>query len=233
MKKTKVLSIVVIFFVSLFLILPGCRTIFKDYFVFLQAYFLKPSSIGAIVPSTAFLANAVTKHIDINNQNNLESVKILEVGAGTGVMTEKILEKLRPQDILDVVELDPEFCKILKDKFKKYKNIKIYNISILDWNPNYSYNYIISGLPFNSFNHDFLKSVLNKYKTLIVPGGIISYFEYIALAKIKLFFLTGQEKTQFSQTITTTDQFVNQYEFDNEKVFANIPPAQVHHLTVS
>ena len=50
---------------------------------------------------------------------------ILEVGAGTGNLTEKLIYK-KPKKII-AVEKDENLCKILNDKFgekKKYKNIK-------------------------------------------------------------------------------------------------------------
>jgi phospholipid N-methyltransferase len=154
----------------------------------------------------------------------------LEIGAGTGVITSKIAEKLGMHDELDVIELDPDFCHLLNQKFGNNYNININCISILDWSPDYLYDYIISGLPFNSFPVDFLEKILNKYRSLIKPGGTISYFEYIALAKVKLFFLFGDDKNQFEKTITTTTNFLNRFEFDSNKIFANFPPAKVHHL---
>ncbi|MBU4269406.1 methyltransferase domain-containing protein [Candidatus Dependentiae bacterium] len=203
-------------------------TFFKETAVFIGSFFSKPKSVGAVIPSSSFLAMEITKYIN----NDKGPIKILEVGAGTGVITSKIAEKLGPSDQFDVVELDQDFCKILKEKFKNNSNININCESILDWSPDYGYDYIISGLPFNSFSSDFLHKILNKYRSLILPGGIISYFEYIALAKVKLFFLFGQDKNNFEQTITTTTNFLSQFEFESKKIFANIPPAYVHHLLV-
>ncbi len=228
MKKSRSWLFVALLFFSLIFVFPNFRSFFSDSFVFIKLFLAKPDSVGAIVPSSRFLANAVTKHINIFG----EPVRILEVGAGTGSMTVNILKKLRTQDKLDIVELDSDFCEILNEKFGKRKNVKINCVSILDWKPKYLYDYIISGLPFNAFSADFLKQVLKTYEGLIKPGGIISYFEYIALAKVKLFFLTGEKKNQYSKTITTTNDFVNKFEFDQDKVLANIPPACVHHLSI-
>lgn len=224
-------NIVLGFFIAIFILLAsssGVRNFCFDSFVFLKTFFVSPSSVGAVVPSSSFLAVAMTKYI----KRGKHPIRILEVGAGTGSMTIEIEKKLRKGDVLDVIELDTNFCELLSEKFKKRENIRVNCLSILDWNPGYRYDFIISGLPFNAFDAGFVQSIFKKYKELIKPGGIISYFEYIALAKIKLFFLSGKEKDQFSKTITTTTKFRSKFEFDEEKVFANMPPASVHHLCV-
>ncbi|MBD3272864.1 methyltransferase [Candidatus Dependentiae bacterium] len=230
MKKRNIVLAVFLSIIALLVLSRSFRSFFTDSFVFLKSFFVNPTSVGAVIPSSQFLASAITKYV--KRTDAPIPIKVLEVGAGTGSMSSNIAEKLRDDDVLDIVELDPNFCKILENKFSSKDNININCLSILDWNPSYSYDFIVSGLPFNAFDSDFVKSILNKYKKLIKPGGIISYFEYIALAKIKLFFLKGDEKQQFSKTITTTTQFRNKFEFDNEKVFANMPPARVYHLRV-
>lgn len=204
------------------------RFLFKDSFLFLKTFFVSPTTIGAVIPSSTFLAKSITKYIKVNKN----PIRILEVGAGTGIITEEILKKLRQEDFLDVIELDQKFCSILDAKFDNNKNIKINCLSILDWSPSYKYDFIISGLPFNAFDSDFVENVLSRYRKLIKPGGIISYFEYIALAKIKLFFLSGPEKNNFSKTLTTTTSFRREFEFERDHVVANMPPACVYHLLV-
>lgn len=226
MNKRKIILGFFIASLLFFAFSSSVRNIFKDSFVFIKTFFIKPSSIGAIIPSSQFLASAITKHIKRTNR----PIRILEVGAGTGSITSEIIKKLGVDDLLDVIELDQDFCNLLTEKFGTRKNVNIRCISILDWAPLYSYDFIISGLPFNAFDLDFVVSILDKYKELVAPGGMISYFEYIALAKIKMFFLAGKQKDQFSKTLTTTTSFRNEFEFENEKIFANMPPAYVHHL---
>lgn len=228
MKKRHIIIGVFLAVLILFSSNSSIRSFFTDSFVFMKTFFVNPTSVGALIPSSPFLANAITKYI----KRKGAPIKVLEVGAGTGSMTGKILKKLKKDDILDAIELDSNFCELLNNKFKKSKNIKVNCLSILDWNPGYRYDYIISGLPFNAFDSDLVQLILKKYEELIKPGGIISYFEYIALAKIKLFFLRGKEKDQFSKTITTTTKFRSEFEFDEEKIFANMPPASVHYLRV-
>ena len=75
--------------------------------------------------------------------------KIIEVGPGTGNLTEKILEK-KPSE-LTVIEKDEKLASFLNNKFKK--NIKVINDDILKVNANdylNTENIIIFGnLPYN------------------------------------------------------------------------------------
>ena len=71
--------------------------------------------------------NIIKKIIKIANINY--NSKILEIGPGTGNLTNEIINK-KPKKIL-LIEKDKRLCLILKDKFKKNTNIKIYNEDIL------------------------------------------------------------------------------------------------------
>ena len=65
--------------------------------------------------------NIIKKIIKIANINY--NSKILEIGPGTGNLTNEIINK-KPKKIL-LIEKDKRLCLILKDKFKKNTNIKI------------------------------------------------------------------------------------------------------------
>lgn len=63
----------------------------------------------------------------IINTIRTENFPVLEIGAGGGAITEGLIKKA---SFLYVVEIDRRFCKIIKDKFLPYKNIKIINCDI-------------------------------------------------------------------------------------------------------
>ena len=75
---------------------------------------------------------------------------ILEVGAGTGNLTEKLIYR-KPKRII-AIEKDKNLCKILNDKFDEKENIKILNENIMNINEEKITNekFIIYGnLPYN------------------------------------------------------------------------------------
>lgn len=62
-----------------------CATV---YFSFVSQYIVKPRTVGAIFPSSKYLAAKMVKDIDFST-----SSYIVELGAGTGVFTDQLLEK--------------------------------------------------------------------------------------------------------------------------------------------
>jgi len=189
----------------------------------------KFDEIGAIFPSSKFLGFEMLKYLD----NKKENLKILEVGPGTGVFTELIINKLKPDDILDIVEFNPDFVKILKSKYGNYKNVNIVCASIIDWKPEYKYDYIISSLPFNIFSLEFVKKVIEHYESIVNDNANISYFEYMFFPKIKEKLLKNQKRDEYLKVKEILYNFNQKYNVEKSKVFKNIPPANVYNLKIS
>ncbi len=193
--------------------------------LFVQRFMASPSTIGSIFPSSAALINSITSKI---SPDHPLPRRILEIGAGTGPFTVEIVAKMNPNDHLDVVEYDAQLCKLLKRKFRHLDNVTIHHISILDFSSP-KYDVVVSGLPLNSFTPDFVESVLAKYRELTKPDGTISYFEYIALEKFKLSFLSGEEADNFQEVLDMKSDFVEEYGESTDEVYWNITPARVLH----
>ncbi|MFC1841613.1 class I SAM-dependent methyltransferase [Candidatus Dependentiae bacterium] len=200
----------------------------SDLGVFISAFFRNQKRMGAIFPSSVFLARSITKHVAAKDQ----PIKVLEVGAGTGVFTEQIMKKLRKEDMLDVIEIDENLCEVLREKCKDHKNIHVHCISILDWDPPYAYDFIVSSLPFNSFGSDFISSVLDTYVKIIKNNGIFSYVEHIWTYRIKKLFLKGAQKIDFIKGACMLSDFRKKFEFDRDFTLPNILPAYTHHLRI-
>ena len=89
------------------------------------------------------ILNLIVKLGDINSNDT-----VLEVGPGTGNLTEKILKKT-PKKLI-VVEKDKNLSLILKKKFNK--DIEVINDDILNYNQSFLYNkkiIIFGNLPYN------------------------------------------------------------------------------------
>lgn len=188
----------------------------------------KFNEIGALFPSSKYVGLEILKYFD----NTKENLKVLEVGPGTGPFTELIIKKLKPNDKLDVIEYNQDFVKILKSKFGHYKNVNIVCMSIIDWKPDYKYDYIISSLPFNIFPLDFVKKIIEHYEELVKDNANISYFEYMLFPKIKEIFLKDQKKEEYLQIKSLLSNFNQKYNVEKSRVFKNIPPANVYNLKV-
>lgn len=197
-----------------------------DTTLFLFQFFKHPNDIGAVAPSSKALAQSMTRFVQLDSQT---PKKYLEAGAGTGAFTKAIVDKLGDHDLLDIVEINPKFCERLKEKYADRPNIRINQISILEWKPDYQYDAIVSSLPFNAFPCDFVKNIFDHFKNISKRGGMVTYCEYMALPGIRKLFLSSKARRALQATLDTTHLFETEHEIQSDKVFANFPPALVHH----
>lgn len=195
---------------------------------FLRHFLRNPLNVGALVPLSARVTEGITKFL--RKRNLSQPCKILEVGAGTGSVTEGIIATLQENDRLDLVEIDTECCKILKSKFGHDPRIIIHCLSILDWKPDYHYDFIISTLPLNSFPPSTVTKIFTLYESLSSEEGVCTYVEYIALAKLALFFSIGENKQANKLRRQILENIQNRYLIEKESVLTNFLPCHVYHL---
>lgn len=188
-----------------------------------------PTTVGAILPSSKGLAKEIVKQFpkDLKAKPRL----ILEVGPGTGVFTDEIVKRMNPGDELHLVEYDENFCKKLREKYKDIPNVKIFQMSILEYKDEQDrkYDFVISGLPLNAFTSDFVENVFNKFKEITKNDGKISYFEYLIVPQIKKIFSNASNKQNLESILDMKEKFYSQYKLKKATVFMNLPLARVVH----
>lgn len=194
-----------------------------DAILFLSRFLKDPKQVGSLAPSSKALKKEITQHVHYDQEQN-----ILEVGPGTGAFTDDLIARLGPKDQLDLVELDPEFCQRLRDKFGDHKQVYIFEGSILDWKPEYKYDVIVSSLPLNAFQSDIVEEILKCYESLVAENGMISSYEYLGFPEIKKHL--GNE--DYLKTQNLLKSFMEKYSVEDRKIWANIPPAIVHHCMI-
>lgn len=196
----------------------------------LVAFFIeaihKMDQVGALVPTSNIVAQECMRYI----KEHQGPKKILEIGAGIGNITQIIKKHLKADDILDVVEVDPAYCKILQEKFKNDPRIRIHCVDILTFDPGYTYDYVVSTLPHTCLSPEFVANMIAKYKSLLVAGGRMSYVEYIGFTKITSIKKWGHEKVLYYQKLILLRAFQRAYKKKTVMIFRNIPPIFVHHL---
>ncbi len=206
---------------------------------FLSEFRKHPTTVGAFAPCSSYVGKEITKYI-VNcaeNQKPTRTIRVLEVGAGTGSLTkelEHIINRHPSVDIdVDVVEISPIFCEILNKKFSSHQHISINCASILDWKSPYSYDFIICTLPFNSFESESMKTIINHLKHLLSSKGIISYVAYAGIADIKKYFLWGKAKKEHLEKVNVIKSMRKKYQIDARTVIANCPPIRIYHLQIA
>jgi phosphatidylethanolamine/phosphatidyl-N-methylethanolamine N-methyltransferase len=79
---------------------------------FIRSWFDKPISMGAVSPSGRMLARAMADYVDPEAAG-----PVIELGAGTGPVTEALVARGVDPARLVLVEFNPVFCRMLRDKF--------------------------------------------------------------------------------------------------------------------
>jgi phospholipid N-methyltransferase len=87
----------------------------------------------------------------------------------------------------------------------------------------------VSGLPLNNFSADQVTDILDAYARLMKPGGILSFFQYILIRSAKMMVSAGPERTRLKDVGQAIEGVLGEREFGREWVWANVPPAWVHH----
>jgi len=86
--------------------------------LFLARWLRAPHRIGAVVPAGRHLARAMAEQI------TPESDLVIELGGGTGSITQALLDAGLPPERLIVVERDPAFYVLLKKRFPFLKILR-------------------------------------------------------------------------------------------------------------
>jgi phosphatidylethanolamine/phosphatidyl-N-methylethanolamine N-methyltransferase len=79
---------------------------------FIRSWLEKPLAIGAVTPSGKVLARTMARYVDIGIPG-----PVVELGPGTGPVTEALIAHGVPQKRLVLVEFNPGFCRILRSRF--------------------------------------------------------------------------------------------------------------------
>jgi phosphatidylethanolamine/phosphatidyl-N-methylethanolamine N-methyltransferase len=79
---------------------------------FIRSWLEKPLAIGAVTPSGRILAKAMARYVEPGIPG-----PVVELGPGTGPVTEALIEQGVAEERLVLVEFNPTFCQLLHTRF--------------------------------------------------------------------------------------------------------------------
>jgi phosphatidylethanolamine/phosphatidyl-N-methylethanolamine N-methyltransferase len=79
---------------------------------FLRSWIEKPLHMGAVMPSGKVLARTMAQYVDIDSKG-----PVVELGPGTGAITSALIDHGVDQKRLVLVEYNPGFCALLRDRY--------------------------------------------------------------------------------------------------------------------
>jgi phosphatidylethanolamine/phosphatidyl-N-methylethanolamine N-methyltransferase len=86
---------------------------------FLRSWIEKPLHMGAVMPSGRLLARTMAQYVEIDSTG-----AVVELGPGTGAITSALIERGVEQKRLVLVEYNPGFCALLRDRYPHAKVVQ-------------------------------------------------------------------------------------------------------------
>lgn len=176
---------------------------------FIAAWLRSPLKIGAALPSSRSLARAMAAQVDTSMEG-----AVIELGAGTGVVTQALLEAEIAHDKLLVIERDKKLHSLLHAIFHDLKVLCADAMELESVLKNAGIdkvNAIVSSLPFITMPVAVRHGIQEQMAKVIGDSGIIVQFTYgpkspINRSELKRYGLVGKRV---------------------KLVLANVPPAHV------
>lgn len=207
-----------------------------DYRLFLKEFCRTFQTTGAVLPSGRVLAQALAQEVGRTGKPQ----RILEVGPGTGAVTEWIVRAMGPDDTLDMVELNDQFVRRLEQRFASESSFadvagraRVLHCAIETLDISQPYDLIISGLPLNNFSVAQVEQILEVLLALLRPEGTLSFFEYIAIRRAKAVVSGSTQRQRLRGISRTLKKLFDSHPARHRAILPNIPPAWVHSVQKS
>lgn len=142
--------------------------------IFLQELLSKPGTVGAVCPSSRFLAASMAQEVPQDEEG-----LVIELGAGTGVVTQALLNHgVDPSDLL-VIEYSAVFVQRLRQRFNNLNIVHGNAADLCQLVPaGRKVRCIVSSLPLCSLPRTVTQAILQQWLTLLRPGNVAIQFTY-------------------------------------------------------
>jgi phosphatidylethanolamine/phosphatidyl-N-methylethanolamine N-methyltransferase len=148
----------------------------SEHWEFLRGLIASPKGVGAIAPSSPALARAIARQIDPARPG-----PVLELGPGTGVVTEALIERGIAPGRITAVEYDTDFVARVRARCPGVNVIQgdAFNLSETLGKPNgEAYAGIISGIPLLNWPVPARRALIDDALARLQPGSVFVQFSY-------------------------------------------------------
>ena len=144
---------------------------------FLKGTLRSPAAVGSIIPSSKYLAREYLRDVDIS-----EGRVVLELGPGTGPVTQLFYEAMNDPSLYLGIEQDHEYVRVLRERFPEMHFVVGSAEDSVDYLEDLGLrevDLIASALPFTTLPRDVQQRIYGQLEELMTPGTI---FRTIVLA---------------------------------------------------
>ena len=144
----------------------------SDFSLFLGKFFKHGTAIASLAPSSRWLSQTTVRNVPWQRAR-----VVVELGAGTGPITRVLAEKAPTECRVVVLERDPDFARLLHQRFDRLANFDVVEADVRDLTEILAdrgirqVDSVISGLPVPSFPRDLQRDLFRSVKQILVPEG--------------------------------------------------------------
>jgi phosphatidylethanolamine/phosphatidyl-N-methylethanolamine N-methyltransferase len=147
-------------------------SLMSDFSLFLGKFFKHGTAIASLAPSSRWLSRTTVRNIAWDRAR-----VIVELGAGTGPITRVLAERSAPGCRVIVLERDPDFARLLHQRFDHQPNLDVIEGDVRDLTAILAdrgitqADYVVSGLPVPSFPRELQRDLFRAVKQILAPEG--------------------------------------------------------------
>jgi phosphatidylethanolamine/phosphatidyl-N-methylethanolamine N-methyltransferase len=150
----------------------------NDSTVFLREWIANPQRTGSVAPSSRQLGAAMARWLPRNRESF-----VLELGPGTGAVTDALLKYGLREDRLVAIERNPKMAKRLREKYPLARIItgdawQLDELLLKCDEPISSVGAVISSLPLLNFPPEQAEQLAHKIRAVLTPRGHWVQYSY-------------------------------------------------------
>ncbi|MCA8941482.1 MAG: NAD-binding protein [Planctomycetes bacterium] len=149
----------------------------RDSVRFLGSFVRRPARIGAVMPSSRFLADLLVGDLETLGDGDV----VVEYGPGTGPMTRVIADRLPEGAEYLGIEIDDKFVNLLRNRFPRFRFVQGSAADVSEWLERFELGdakRIISGIPFASLPAEVQTGIADGTKDALAADGEFRTFQY-------------------------------------------------------
>ena len=157
--------------------------IFGAWGVFFKGFLKHPVMVGSIIPSSAMTVKKMLEPVKWD-----ECKVFVEYGPGVGTFCRPVLERMKPDAALIVLDLTPDFIEYLGKSIRDSRFYPIHGSAadvqkVLHELGHEKADYILSGLPFSTLPNQLGPKIAKETYDALRPGGAFLVYQFVKRAR--------------------------------------------------
>lgn len=150
----------------------------RERILFIHKFLKHGTRIASVTPSSRWMCRELARDVSPDRPQ-----RILELGAGTGVVTREIEKRMHPDSTLVICEQDADFVRILRKNHTRATLVDDSFERITDHINHDHFDAVVSGLPVPSFDDQLRGSLFSMIATLAPDARYAQLTEFPLIYK--------------------------------------------------